>query len=66
MIEVFEGSMPGTVVETPRGTRSFGWASIIVPDGKTKTYAEMSDDEQAEVAMRKKALKKLRDAIFQD
>ncbi len=62
-IEVFEGSMPGTVADTPRGTRSFGWASIIIPEGKTKTYAEMSDEEQAEVAMRKKALEKLQRAI---
>jgi len=62
-IEIFEGSMPGVVAESPRGTRSFGWASIIVPEGKTKTYAEMSDEEQAEVAMRKKALAKLQDSL---
>lgn len=62
-VTVFEGSMPGTVVETPRGTRSFGWASIIAPEGKTKTYAEMSDEEQAEVSMRKKALAKLKEAL---
>lgn len=58
-VHLFEGSMPGTVADMPRGTRSFGWASIVVPEGKDKTYAEMSDEEQAEVAMRKKALLKL-------
>lgn len=60
-IHLFEGSMPGTVADMPRGTRSFGWASIVIPEGKNKTYAEMSDDEQAEVAMRRKALRKLAD-----
>ena len=55
--------MPGTVAEMPRGTRSFGWASIVIPEGKGKTYAEMSDEEQAEVAMRRKALRKLADFI---
>lgn len=62
-VEIFEGSMSGVVAETPKGTRSFGWAAIIIPEGKTKTYAEMSDEEQAEVAMRKKALKKLHDSL---
>ena len=62
-VTIFEGSMPGTVAETPRGTRSFGWASIIIPEGKEKTYAEMSDDEQGAVAMRKKALTKLHAAL---
>lgn len=62
-IHIFEGSMPGIVADAPRGTRSFGWASIVVPEGKDKTYAEMSDDEQAEVAMRKKALAKLANFI---
>lgn len=64
-VTVFEGSMPGTVAQMPRGTRSFGWASIIIPEGKEKTYAEMSDEEQEEVAMRKKALLKLARALAQ-
>jgi non-canonical purine NTP pyrophosphatase (RdgB/HAM1 family) len=62
-VEVFEGEMRGVVAENPRGTRSFGWASIIIPEGKDKTYAEMSDEEQGEVAMRKKALAKLRSVL---
>lgn len=59
-IHIFKGEMPGTVAENPRGTRSWGWASIVVPVGKDKTYAEMTNEEQAEVAMRKPALEKLR------
>lgn len=58
-VHVFEGSMSGSVAQAPRGTRSFGWASIVIPEGKEKTYAQMSDEEQEEVAMRKKALAKL-------
>ncbi len=59
-VHIFEGAMSGTVAEMPRGTRSFGWASIVIPEGKSKTYAEMDDAEQEEVAMRKKALSKLK------
>lgn len=63
-IEIFEGSMHGTVADSPRGTRSFGWASIVIPDGKDKTYAEMSDEEQEEVSMRKKALASFRESLL--
>jgi non-canonical purine NTP pyrophosphatase (RdgB/HAM1 family) len=55
-VHFFSGSMKGTIADAPRGERSFGWASIVIPDGSDKTYAEMSDEEQANVAMRKPAL----------
>jgi non-canonical purine NTP pyrophosphatase (RdgB/HAM1 family) len=103
-VHFFTGEMPGTVSENPRGERSFGWASIVIPQGQydevthqfetknhleqrddkdeedkttaekqddakknedkivktEKTYAEMTDEEQEHVAMRKQALMKLR------
>jgi non-canonical purine NTP pyrophosphatase (RdgB/HAM1 family) len=58
-LSFFEGSMAGTVADEPRGDNSFGWASIFVPEGMQKSYAELSKDEQASVAMRKKALQEL-------
>lgn len=56
---LFSGSMDGSVAENPRGDRSFGWADIFIPAGSAKTYAEMTDEEQALIAMRNKALAKL-------
>ena len=62
-VYLFEGSMAGTVAESPRGDNSFGWSPIFIPEGYDKTYAELSDDERAPFAMRNVALKKFRDFI---
>jgi len=59
-VHIVDGEMRGTIAEHPKGERSFGWAPIVIPEGLDKTYAELSDEEQEEVAMRVKALKKLR------
>lgn len=62
-VNFFEGSMEGIVAQNPRGDNSFGWAPVFIPDGYTKTYAELTNDEQAKIAMRNKALKKFRDFL---
>ena len=41
------GRVPGTIAEAPRGTNGFGWDVVFVPEGATRTYAEMSDDEKS-------------------
>ena len=63
-VDFFSGSMEGSVSENPRGENSFGWASIFIPNGYDKTYAELTNEEQAVVAMRNKALKKFREFIL--
>jgi non-canonical purine NTP pyrophosphatase (RdgB/HAM1 family) len=65
-IHLFSGSMTGSVVSSPRGNNSFGWAPIFMPDGYDKTYAELSDKEQAPIAMRNIALAKLREFLVSD
>ncbi|MFA6601491.1 MAG: non-canonical purine NTP pyrophosphatase [Candidatus Paceibacterota bacterium] len=62
-IHLFSGSMEGFVASQPKGNNSFGWAPIFLPAGFDKTYAELTDEEQAPIAMRNKALKKLRDFL---
>ncbi len=64
-VKFFEGSMKGTVSDAPRGDNSFGWAPVFIPDGYDKTYAELTNEEQAKVAMRAEALKKFREFIIQ-
>lgn len=57
--EVFEGEMKGTIADSPRGERGFGWDPIFIPEGRTKTLGEMDVKEQEETSMRRIALKKL-------
>lgn len=42
-VRVFEGVVGGSVAYEPRGTSGFGWDQIFVPEGETKTYAELGD-----------------------
>lgn len=57
------GEMKGSVSDVPRGENSFGWGPIFVVDGMDRTYSELTDEEQAEIAMRKKALFLLRERL---
>ena len=56
----FEGSLEGYLV-SPRGDNGFGWDSIFIPNGSSKTLAEMTDIEKNNISMRRVALNKLKD-----
>ncbi len=60
---VVDGSMEGTVALSPRGANSFGWANVFIPEGMERTYAELTREEQVPIAMRRKALEKLRSIV---
>ena len=51
-----EGYMYGSITEHRRGTRGFGYDPIFIPDGETRTVAEMSDDEKNAISHRGAAL----------
>lgn len=53
---LFEGITTGTIAECLRGTNGFGWDDMFIPDGETRTFAEMSDEEKDKFSMRRKAL----------
>ncbi|WP_447640167.1 MULTISPECIES: RdgB/HAM1 family non-canonical purine NTP pyrophosphatase [Chitinophagaceae] len=55
----FEGVCEGTIADQPSGVDGFGYDPIFVPDGDTRTFAEMTMDEKAKYSHRKKALEKL-------
>ena len=40
-----EGNINGTITKSPRGTNGFGWDPIFIPDGQTKTHAELTPEE---------------------
>lgn len=55
-ILTFQGETVGTVSLTPRGTNNFGWDPIFIPEGSTKTYAEMTLEEKFQTSMKTKAI----------
>jgi XTP/dITP diphosphohydrolase len=56
---VFEGRLLGALVRSPRGTNGFGYDPIFVPDGETRTTAEMSPAEKDAISHRGRAFRAL-------
>lgn len=58
-VRMFEGEAKGSIADQPRGREGFGWDPIFIPDGWTRTWGEMSPEEQLQSSMRRQALQKL-------
>jgi XTP/dITP diphosphohydrolase len=52
----FTGECSGTLLENPTGTEGFGYDPLFVPDGDTRTFAQMSLDEKNNFSHRRKAM----------
>ena len=61
-IYYFEGEISGGIV-VPRAISNFGWDPIFLPDGHTKTFAEMDVSEKNEISMRRIATQKLKEFL---
>lgn len=61
--ETTEGICAGRLGEAPRGTNGFGYDPIFIPDGFTKTYAELAAEEKNRISHRAKALEKMREVL---
>jgi XTP/dITP diphosphohydrolase len=57
--QVVRGEMAGTLLRSPRGTNGFGYDPIFVPDGETRTTAEMAPAEKDAISHRGKAFRAL-------
>lgn len=52
----FEGKCHGTILTEAKGDGGFGYDPLFVPDGETRTFAEMSLDEKNKISHRAKAV----------
>lgn len=62
-VEITEGICPGKLAETPRGTNGFGYDPIFLPDGFTRTYAELTAADKNTISHRAKALAKMKEVL---
>lgn len=60
---VFVGEVHGEIVQNPRGDNGFGYDSIFIPDGQSKTFAEMDDTEKDKHSMRQRAVQNMKDNL---
>ena len=56
---VCSGIFPGTIAETPSGKMGFGYDPLFIPEGETRTLAEMTLKEKNRVSHRHKALSRM-------
>lgn len=56
---LFEGICKGEITPDQKGTNGFGYDPVFIPEGATKTFAEMTMAEKNEYSHRKKAVNKL-------
>ena len=57
-IQTFVGVMPGYITRTPAGEEGFGYDPIFIPQGETRTYAQLSLSEKVNISHRTKAFRK--------
>jgi len=58
-----EGRVPGTASRQIRGDGGFGWDVLFIPDGETRTYAEMTPEEKNAKSHRKQAFESLKSQL---
>jgi XTP/dITP diphosphohydrolase len=56
---LFEGKIYGGITEEPIGKNGFGYDPVFIPEGFTKTFAEMTMDEKSSMSHRGQAIKQL-------
>jgi XTP/dITP diphosphohydrolase len=64
-VHVREGKTQGLIAETLRGSNGFGWDDMFIPNGDTRTFAEMTDSEKDAFSMRRRALEALSNEPFE-
>lgn len=62
-LHMFEGIMRGSISKEPRGNGGFGFDSIFINDGQTKTRAELDIETYGSTSYRQEALAKLREYL---
>ncbi|GGK74425.1 non-canonical purine NTP pyrophosphatase [Planomonospora parontospora subsp. parontospora] len=56
---VAEGALHGSIIRAPRGTGGFGYDPVFVPEGGTRTTAELAPEEKDAISHRGRAFRAL-------
>ena len=62
-VHVADAVLTGWLVREPHGTGGFGYDPIFVPEGETRTTAELSSEEKDAISHRGQALRALAPAV---
>ncbi|NCG55967.1 MAG: hypothetical protein GWP35_03600 [Proteobacteria bacterium] len=53
-----EGTCPGHIAESPRGSDGFGYDPVFIPLNETQTFSEMTPDAKDQLSHRGQAVRK--------
>ncbi|MEO8666759.1 MAG: RdgB/HAM1 family non-canonical purine NTP pyrophosphatase [Ignavibacteria bacterium] len=56
----FKGLCKGRIISKPRGHNGFGYDPVFIPEGMSKTFAELTDEAKNSISHRAIALKEFR------
>lgn len=59
----FDGSVEGKLVTSLHGTGGFGYDPLFIPNGNTRTFAELGDEIKNKLSHRSRALEKVVDFL---
>ena len=59
----FEGRCEGSIIRESRGNNGFGYDPIFLPNGYSKTIAELTEEEKNKISHRSVALRMMIDYI---
>ena len=64
-VQVFTGTVDGSLAIEPRGTSGFGYDPIFIPgtDSDHRTYAQMTSEEKNKVSHRRRAVEAMRNGL---
>jgi XTP/dITP diphosphohydrolase len=62
--DCFEGRIPGTIIDAPRGNKGFGYDPIFLPVGGALTFGEMEAEAKHAISHRALAFRQLVEACF--
>ena len=61
--KIFEGECRGNINYAPVGNMGFGYDPLFVPDGETRTFAQMELEEKKRISHRGNAIRALKAAL---
>ncbi len=59
-LHYFVEELPGSIPTEPRGENGYHWDVIFIPEGETRTFAQMQPEEKMQYAPQKQLLTRLR------
>ena len=60
VVRIERGEVVGTIVHEAKGDRGFGYDPLFVPDGESRTFAEMTPEEKHALSHRGRAFAKMK------